>query len=297
MIVYSPDKALEEIEDISNQRQIDLWRSQKFELLGTGTVIVTGGLKKLESRNWFELGKHVEPRAEPDEGLFLTLEVGRPTTAAPFEQAKTVGYCDFSTAARPSVTASTSDIVIAANYRLPVHPPTAIFIGEPVGSASGLRQEADEINLPSAGCSLFSDFATIYSRERTLEAARLSAITNVLSQLRVPYEVDKEVLPLLNESTTQAVTIVTSILVDEVSRGLPVKHITIEPLIDRDAGQWSEVVFTIQVDLDSDDANRVWDSILTEVSEVADMQTGKEVAIALLGRIGIHLTWEISDNV
>lgn len=280
MAVYSPDKALEEIGQISNQRQISLWPR-----------------KKLESHNWLELCKHVEPRIEPDEGLFLTLEVVQPATADPFEQANMVRYCALSDVAGATVTALTSAIAIAGKYRLHIHPPDAIFIGSPAGSVSGLRQEVDEINLPSAGCSLFRDFAMIYWRERTLEAAGLSTITNALSQLRVPYEVDKEVLPLLNESTTQAVNIVTGILNDEVSRGLPIKHITIEPLIDRDAGQWSEVVFTIQVDLDSDDANRAWDSILTEVSETADMQTDKIIAIALLERIGIHLAWVTPDNV
>ncbi len=297
MTVYPSDKALEEIEDVSRQSQIPLWPCQTLDLVGTGTVIVIGVLKKLESRYWLELGKQVEPRAEPDDNLFLTLEDLYQARAAPFEQTKMVGYYDLSSSAWSTVTALTSDIAIAANYRLHVHPHDVIFIKQPVGSFSGLRQEANEINLPSAGYTFFGDFATIYSRERTLEVAGLSVITNALSQLRIPFEVDKEVLPLLNESTTQAVTVATGILVDEVSRGLPVKHITIEPLIDRDAGQWSEVVFTIQVDLDSDDANRSWDSILTQISELADMQTDNEVAIALLERIGIHLTWVTPDNV
>ena len=87
------------------------------------------------------------------------------------------------------------------------------------------------------------------------------------------------------------------ILTDEILRGLPVRHVGIEPLIDRDVGQWSEVVFIVQVDLSSIEANREWDNILDKVSEVADKQEDKEVTTSLLEKIGIHFAWITADSV
>jgi len=110
-------------------------------------------------------------------------------------------------------------------------------------------------------------------------------VREVLSLLRIPYRIDKEICQFLDKPTTQAMVIVIGILSDMVSSGLPIKHITIRPL-----WNFEQVVFSILLALDSNDANSAWDCIVTKVAEVADKESDKEVAKALLN-LGIHLSW------
>jgi len=124
-----------------------------------------------------------------------------------------------------------------------------------------------------------------------------AAIRTILDHLPVPYRIDVRVLPLLDRPTLKAVEIVTAILSERVSAGLTIEHVSIGILTDRDAGQWSELVFNIRVNLDSVGANQEWDNVLVKVSEEADGQVDGEVAVSLVEKIGIHFTWKVADHV
>jgi len=299
MAVYSQDRAVEELEDISTQQQISGQLIWAFGPSETKAGIVTRFQWK-EYENWFVPGEDVNPEATPIEGLFLDIRAVEPTlyeTPGSPQQGTAVMYYNLSNVVY-SLKSTPSTGFTLATYPSPLPlSRTRVYVGQPTCLLSSLEQRIERIWLLSERWSLFVNWITIYSREETPEAARLATIRTTLSQLSVPYNVDKGVLPLLNESTLRAVNIVTGILNDEILRGLPVKHVGIEPLIDRDAGQWSEVVFIVQVDLSSTEANRAWDNILDRVSEVADKQEDKEVTNSLLEKIGIHFAWVIADSV
>jgi len=299
MAVHSQDRAFEELEDISARQQISwqlIWEFNPFETkIGTATRF-----QWKERENWFVLEEDVNPEATPIEGQFFKIEAVEPTLyglpSSP-QQGVVVKCYNLSNIAHPTKSTLSSGFTFAT-YPCPLlHSRTRMFIGQPTHLLSGLEQQIEQFGLLSERWSLVDNWITLYSREETPEAARLVTIRTGLSQLSVPYHVDKGVLPLLNESTLQAAHIVTGILTDEILRGLPVRHVGVEPLIDRDAGQWSEVVFIIQVDLSSTEANREWDNILDRVSEVADKQEDKEVTTSLLEKIGIHFAWITADSV
>lgn len=300
MAVSQLDRAIEELEDISNRRQISCWFSGELGIFETRGRAILSSLGKKESENWLELGEDVEPAAMPDEGYLLKIEFEGPVvqgTAGVPDQGITVKCYDLSNMARPTMGSLGSNIALATYYQPYPYLPTSGFIVQPSGLVLGTERRPKQVRLLSDEWNLCGNLITIYSKEQTLETTKLLTITTELSRMQVSSEVDKGVLSLLNETTMQAVSIINDILVNEVSQGLPVKHISIEPLIDRDAGQWSEVVFTIQVDLDSHHANHAWDNILNKVSEVADRQTNREVTTALLEKIGIHFTWVTPNNV
>ena len=161
---------------------------------------------------------------------------------------------------------------------------------------SGLEPSWQDIWKYDAGKDI-GGVITVYSGGLSSEAIGLIEIATTFSKLGVGYHVDKGVLPLLDEFTLSSVRIVTDILANEISRGLPVEQIEVKPLTDRDAGEWSEVVFNIQVRLDSAEANREWDNILTKVSEAADRQVDKEISASLLEKVGIHFKWVTSGDV
>ncbi len=116
-------------------------------------------------------------------------------------------------------------------------------------------------------------------------------IRRVLAQIQIPHHLDKEVLHLVDTPMLQAMNIVSRVLAKRISAGLRARDIEIEPLTDRVAGRWSEVVFVVRVDLSSEDANREWDSVLTEILEVANAQSDLQTANCLSENIGIHFEW------
>ena len=118
-----------------------------------------------------------------------------------------------------------------------------------------------------------------------------------LYRLQAPYELDERVLPLLDRATLAAASIVTNILSNKISGGLSANHVRVESLMDYDAGQWAEIVFTVHVNLNSKEANREWDDVLATVSDVAKKLSDQEVASSLLERIGIHFTWVATQHV
>lgn len=134
-------------------------------------------------------------------------------------------------------------------------------------------------------------YGTSFLAGLAIESVEPLTIKGILTQLQVPHSISKNVLPLLDTSRLRAINIVTGIIVQHISQGLPVERVDIEALIDRDAGQWTEVVFALRVNLSSDEANRKWDDILNEVSHTASTQTDKEVATSLREKIGIHFRW------
>jgi hypothetical protein len=118
-----------------------------------------------------------------------------------------------------------------------------------------------------------------------------------LDQLQVPYTINKQVSFLLDRPTLEAANIVIAVLSDRIAKGLPVEHIDVKPLTDYDAGQWQELVFTIYVDLASQDANKEWDSILDEIGAKARRQGDETVINSLTERIGVHFRWKVSNHV
>ncbi len=118
-----------------------------------------------------------------------------------------------------------------------------------------------------------------------------------LDALRIPYHIAKDVLPYPDDATLKASRIVVGILARRVAAGLVVEAIDVDVLTDYDAGRWSEVVFTIKVNLDSTAANQEWDSFLAELSDLAESQPNKEVASVLRDRIAIHFRWVHSSCV
>lgn len=118
-----------------------------------------------------------------------------------------------------------------------------------------------------------------------------------LDRLGVRYDVNRQVLSLLDRPTLEAANIVTAVLSDSIAKGLPVEHVDVKPLTDYDAGQWQEVVFTIDVNLDSQDANEEWDSILDEIRAKADRQGDQTVIESLTERIGVHFRWKDDRHV
>lgn len=118
-----------------------------------------------------------------------------------------------------------------------------------------------------------------------------------LDRLQVPYHINRQASALLDRATSEAANIVTAVLSDRIVRGLPVEYVDVKPLTDYDAGQWQELVFTIYVDLTSEDANREWDSVLDETRAMAHRKGDATVIDALTERIGVHFRWKISNDV
>lgn len=118
-----------------------------------------------------------------------------------------------------------------------------------------------------------------------------------LDQLRVPYNINPQVSSLLDGPTLEAANIVTAVLSDRIAQGLSVEHVDVKPLMDYDAGQWQELVFTIYVDLTSQDANKEWDSMLDEIRAKAHRRGGEIVIDALSERIGVHFRWKVTNDV
>jgi hypothetical protein len=118
-----------------------------------------------------------------------------------------------------------------------------------------------------------------------------------LDRLGVGCNVNAQVSSLLDRPTLEAANIVTAVLSDSIAKGLPVEHVDVEPLTDYDAGQWQELVFTIDVNLDSQDANKEWDSILDEIRAEADRRGDEIVIESLTERIGVHFKWKGNRHV
>jgi hypothetical protein len=118
-----------------------------------------------------------------------------------------------------------------------------------------------------------------------------------LDQLRVRYNIDTQVSSLLDRPTVEAANIVTAVLSDRIAKGLRVEHVDVTPLTDYDAGKWQELVFTIYVDLDSQDANKEWDSMLGEIRAKAHREGDEEVTESLTERIGVHFRWKVDNDV
>lgn len=118
-----------------------------------------------------------------------------------------------------------------------------------------------------------------------------------LNRLRVPVRVDERVLPLLDPPTVEAGRVVVGILADRISEGVPVNSVAIEPLTDVDAAQWAEVVFTLDVNLDTEQANHEWDEVLAMVSLVEESSTTMHIAESLRDRIAIHFAWTDDTDV
>jgi hypothetical protein len=118
-----------------------------------------------------------------------------------------------------------------------------------------------------------------------------------LDQLQVPYNINRQVSALLDRPTLEAANIVTAVLSDRIAKGLPVEHVDVKPLTDYDAGQWQELVFTIYVDLNSQDANKEWDNMLDEIGAKAHRQGDEIVIDSLSERIGVHFRWKVSNHV
>jgi len=116
-------------------------------------------------------------------------------------------------------------------------------------------------------------------------------------QLQVPYNINTQVSSILDRPTLEAANIVTAVLSDRIAKGLSVEHVDVKLLTDYDAGQWQELVFTIYVDLDSQDANKQWDSILDEIRAKANRQGNKTVIDSLSQKIGVHFRWKVSNHV
>ncbi len=112
-----------------------------------------------------------------------------------------------------------------------------------------------------------------------------------LDILGVLYRISGEVLPYFDDVTVKASGVVARVLARRIAAGLAVEDVDVDVLTDYDAGQWSEVVFTVKVNLDSASANQEWDDTLAEISHLADRQHNKEVASALRNRISIHFRW------
>jgi hypothetical protein len=122
-------------------------------------------------------------------------------------------------------------------------------------------------------------------------------LDNILSRLGVPHMVDRKVFPFLSKAGMEAVSIVVDILADRIHSGAPVAEVRVEPLIDVDAGQWTEVVFTIQVNLNTAEANKEWDRVLENISEARRNIAKPEVATFLGENIGTHFTWVTDRDV
>lgn len=118
-----------------------------------------------------------------------------------------------------------------------------------------------------------------------------------LDQLQVPYNINRQVSSLLDRPTLEATNIVIAVLSDRIAKGLPVEHVDVKPLTDYDAGQWQELVFTIYVDLNSQDANKEWDSMLDEIRAKAHRRGDETVIDSLSERIGVHFRWKVSNHV
>ena len=117
-----------------------------------------------------------------------------------------------------------------------------------------------------------------------------------IDRLRVPYDIDDRIWQLFDTVTLQAASIVTAIVSRRIAEGLPVKHVYVKALVDYDAAQWKELVFTIDVDLGSEDANREWDQMIAEISDRA-RQTDAALCEALLEEIGVHFRWILGSHV
>ena len=118
-----------------------------------------------------------------------------------------------------------------------------------------------------------------------------------LNELQVPCSVDEEIEFILDNITLKAANIVTSVLHDKITKGLPVKYIHVKLFVDYDAGQWEELVFNIEVDMASKDANREWDSILDEIAKIAGNRDDTSLVESLQEKIGIHFKWIVRDHV
>jgi len=118
-----------------------------------------------------------------------------------------------------------------------------------------------------------------------------------LDQLQVPCNIDRQVSSLLDRPTLKAANIVTAVLSTSIAKGLPVERVDVKLLVDCDAGQWQELVFTIYVDLNSQDANREWDSMLDEIADKVHRYGDTKVIDSLSERIGIHFRWKVTNDV
>jgi len=129
---------------------------------------------------------------------------------------------------------------------------------------------------------------------------RLSAIDqlqDILALLSVPWSVNQQVLPLLDKATLEATRIVTQIIAERINSGLKVRKVRVEPLIDVDAGQWEEVIFTVNVDLKAEEANQEWDIILDRITEVTSGITDTDLSQSLREKIGIHFAWVTGSGI
>lgn len=302
MVLHPLDKAveeLEELEDISTRLE-DSWQSiWDYNPIETKTRISTPSQWK-EHDNWYVLSKDVNPEATSVKSRSSRIQAAEKIlygTILPPQQVIIVDYYDSSNMTGAAIKPASSSFTPII-YRRPLpNSDAGIFIRQTPSLLSDLTHRIEQLRLFSEGWNRYGNWLIIYSRKQAPEAAKLLTLTRGLDQLSVPYQVDNGVLPLLNESVLQAAHIVIGILTDRILRGLQIKHVSVEPLLDRDAGQWSEVVFTIQVDLDSYEANHEWDNILDKVSKVAHKETNKEVVISLLEKIGIHFVWIKADHV
>jgi hypothetical protein len=139
----------------------------------------------------------------------------------------------------------------------------------------------------------------IWGRHKVKDTTLVSIteVVSVLSRLKVPCHIDQSVLPLLSKPILEAVRIVVDILSDRIDNGLPVEHVMVEPLVDIDAGQWKEVVFRVQVKLESRNANREWDYLLAQIAQKGAQLEDPEIAASLQEDIGIHFVWVTNSSV
>ncbi len=113
-----------------------------------------------------------------------------------------------------------------------------------------------------------------------------------LDTLGVAYHVEESVMSLITKDVLKAGKLVVDEIRKEISDGLPVRGITLTRLDDRDAGQWSMLVFQIKVALDTQAANDAWDRIIDRISEIRESQTiDKRLKTALSDKIGVRIRW------
>ena len=112
-----------------------------------------------------------------------------------------------------------------------------------------------------------------------------------LKTLEVPYTIGYAIEPMVAGSILKAARIVVDELREEILLGLPVAQISVERLDDYDAGQWSELVFLITVDLSRQEANERWDKLIDRLADLAESQTDESLRTALSEDISVQFRW------
>jgi hypothetical protein len=149
---------------------------------------------------------------------------------------------------------------------------------------------ADEFNLHQSALSVYAHRVTC--------SAEFMEILSKFQKAGVSLDIYERVIPVINQPMMlELINITASVLVDEIAKGLPVNHIKIELLTDIDAGRWEEIVFNVQVKLNSSKANAAWDKVLQRIFEITEEKGDRDLMAALYEKIGIHFTWITSNCV